>query len=56
MKTCTYGANIALKPSHAIEEIVCNDLVCATLDILSSVSTAAGMRLENLDATKNKLL
>lgn len=53
VKTGTSGADIIIGVSHATEDLACKDYVCATLDILGSVSSSVGMVLGNLPATKS---
>lgn len=38
--------------SHALEDAACGDVVCATFDLIGSVSSAVGLVLGNLPATK----
>ena len=39
--------------SHAFEDFACNDKVCGTLDVIGSVSSAVGIVLGNIPATKH---
>lgn len=38
---------------HALENITCVDRVCATIDLLGSVSSALCIVIENISATKH---
>ncbi len=46
------GADIVIGTSHALEDAACGDVVCATLDVIGSISSAVGMVLGNLSPTK----
>lgn len=52
VKTGVSGADIIIGTSHAIEDVTCQDYVCATLDIIGSVSTTVGLVIGNIPATK----
>jgi hypothetical protein len=42
--------------SYALEDFGCNDLVCGSLDILGSVSSAVSLVIGNIPSTKNLTL
>lgn len=52
VKTGLSGADVVIGTSHALEDAACQDYVCATIDVIGSVSSAAGMVLGNIPATK----
>jgi len=47
------GADVVIGTSHALEDAACGDYVCTTIDIIGSVSSAAGLVLGNIPATKH---
>ena len=53
VKTGLSGADAVIGTSHAIEDISCNDYVCGSLDIIGSVSSAVGLVIGNIPATKH---
>lgn len=53
VKTGLAGADIAIGASHAIEDFGCNDVICGSLDVIGSVSSAVGIVLGNIPATKH---
>ena len=53
VKTGISGADVVIGTSHALEDFSCNDVVCGTIDILRSVSSAVGLVLANVQATKH---
>lgn len=53
VKTGISGADIVIGTSHALEDFGCNDVVCGTIDVVGSVSSAVGLVLGNLSATKH---
>lgn len=53
VKTGLSGADVVIGTSHALEDAACQDYVCATIDVIGSVSSAAGMVLGNIPATKH---
>jgi hypothetical protein len=53
VKSGLSGADLIVGTSNALEDLSCNDLVCASLDILGTVSTAVGLVLGNLPPTKH---
>ena len=53
VKTGLSGADVIIGTSHTIEDVSCNDYVCASLDIIGSVSSAVGIVLGNIPATKH---
>jgi hypothetical protein len=52
VKTGLSGADVIIGTSHALKDLGCNDYVCASLDVIGSVSSAAGAVLGNILATK----
>jgi hypothetical protein len=52
VKTGISGADIVIGTSHALEDFTCNDYVCGSLDVIGSVSSAVGLVLGNIPATK----
>jgi hypothetical protein len=44
---------VVIGTSHALEDFTCNDVVCGTLDVVGSVSSAVGLILSNIPATKH---
>ena len=52
VKTGVTGADVVIGTSHAIEDVTCQDYVCATLDIIGCVSSTVGLVVGNLLATK----
>lgn len=52
VKTGVTGADVVIGTSHAIEDVTCQDYVCATLDIIGCVSSTVGLVVGNLPATK----
>lgn len=53
VKTGISGADVVIGTSHALEDFGCNDYVCGSLDVIGSVSTAVGLVLGNIPATKS---
>lgn len=53
VKTGISGADIVIGTSHALEDFSCNDYVCGSLDVMGSVSSAVGLVLGNIPATKS---
>jgi hypothetical protein len=53
VKTGVSGADVVIGTSHALEDYACKDYVCTTIDIIGSASTAVGMVLGNIPATKH---
>ena len=53
VKTGASGADVVIGTSHAIEDFGCNDPICGTLDIIGSVSSAVGLVIGNIPATKH---
>ena len=47
------GADVVIGTSHALEDFGCNDVVCGTIDVVGSVSSAVGLVLGNIPATKH---
>lgn len=53
VKTGLSGADVVIGTSHTLEDASCGDYVCATIDIIGSISTAVGMILGNIPTTKH---
>jgi len=53
VKTGISGADIVIGTSHALEDFGCNDVVCGTIDVAGSVSSAVGLVLGNIPTTKH---
>ena len=53
VKTGISGADIVIGTSHALEDFGCNDVVCGTIDVAGSVSSAVGLVLGNIPATEH---
>ena len=53
VKTGLSGADVVIGTSHALEDFGCNDIVCGTIDVVGSVSSAVGLVLGNIPATKH---
>lgn len=53
VKTGISGADVVIGTSHALEDFSCNDVVCGTIDVVGSVSSAVGLVLGNIPATKH---
>ena len=53
VKAGVSGADVIIGTSHALEDSACNDYVCATLDVIGSVSSAVGIVLGNIPSTKH---
>ena len=53
VKTGISGAYIVIGTSHALEDFGCNDVVCPAIDVVGSVSSAVGLVLGNIPATKH---
>ena len=56
VKTGISGADVVIGTSHAIEDFGCNDVVCGSLDVIGSVSSAVGLVLGNIPSTKHLTL
>ena len=56
VKTGVSGADVVIGTSHALEDLACNDYVCGSLDVIGSVSSAVGLVLGNIPATKHLTL
>ena len=52
-KTGISGADVVIGTSHAIEDFGCQDVVCGSLDVIGSVSSAVGLVLGNITSTKH---
>jgi hypothetical protein len=52
VKTGLSGADIVIGASHTLEDASCGDFVCATFDVIGSVSSAAGLVLGRFPPTK----
>lgn len=53
VKTGIAGAYIVIGTSHVLEDFGCNNVVCGTIDVVESVSSAVGVVLGNIPATKH---
>jgi hypothetical protein len=53
LKTGISGADVVIGTSHALEDAACGDYICTTIDVIGSVSSAAGMVLGNIPTTKH---
>jgi hypothetical protein len=53
VKTGLSGADIVIGTSHALEDAACGDYICSAIDVIGSVSSAAGMVIGNIPATKH---
>ena len=49
------GADVLIGTSHALKDFGCNEneMVCGTIDVVRSVSSAVGLVLDNIPATKH---
>jgi hypothetical protein len=52
-KSSLSGTDAIVGVSHAMEDYVCKDYICFTLDVIGSTSSAAGIVLGNIPATKS---
>jgi hypothetical protein len=52
VKTGLSGADVVIGTSHALEDFGCNDIVCGTIDVVGSLSSAVGLVLGNIPSTK----
>jgi hypothetical protein len=53
VKTGLSGADVVIGTSHALEDFGCNDVVCGSLSVIGSVSSAVGLVIGNIPATKH---
>jgi len=53
VKTGLSGADVVIGTSHALEDFACKDVVCGSLDVIGSVSSAVGLVVGNIPATKH---
>lgn len=53
IKTGLSGADVIIGTSHALEDFGSNDVVCGSLDVIGSVSSAVGLVIGNIPATKH---
>ena len=53
VKTGLSGADVVIGTSHALEDFGCKDYVCGSLDVIASISSAVGLVLGNIPATKS---
>jgi hypothetical protein len=53
VKSSMAGTDAIVGVSHAMEDFVCKDYICFTLDVIGSTSSAAGLVLGNIPATKS---
>ena len=56
VKTGLSGADAIIGTSHALEDLSCQDYVCASLDIVGSLSSTIGLVLGNIPSTKHLTL
>ena len=56
VKTGLSGADAVIGVSHALEDFQCNDVVCGSLDVIGSVSSAVGLVIGNIPRTKHLTL
>lgn len=56
VKTGISGADVVIGTSHATEDFGCNDVICRSLDVIGSVSSAVGLVLGNIPATQHLTL
>ena len=56
VKTGLSGADVVIGTSHVLEDFACNDIVCGTIDVVGSISSAVGLVLGNVPATKHLTL
>ena len=56
VKTGISGADVVIGTSHALEDFGCNDPICGTIDVIGSASSAVGLVLGNIKATKHLTL
>ena len=56
IKTGLSGTDVIIGTSHAFEDAACGDYVCTTIDVIGSVSSAAGLVLGNIPTTKHLTL
>ena len=47
------GADVVIGTSHALEDFHCGDVVCGSIDVLGSVSSAVDLVIGNIPATKS---
>ena len=48
IKTNISSADFVIGTSHALEDFACNNIVCASIDVMGIVSTAVGLVLRNI--------
>jgi hypothetical protein len=53
VKTGLSGADIVIGTNHALEDLACNDPICATLDVVGTISSAVGLVIGNIPSTKH---
>jgi hypothetical protein len=53
VKTGISGADVVIGTSHALEDFACNDVVCASIDVIGTISSAVGLVLGNISTTKH---
>lgn len=46
------GADAIIGTSHALEDLACKDYVCASIDVLGSLSSTVGLVLGNIPSTR----
>ena len=53
VKTGLSGADVVIGTSHTLEDLTCRDYLCATFDVVGSISSAVGLVVGNIPATKH---
>jgi len=53
VKTGLSAADLVVGTSHTLEDLACKDYVCASFDVVGSISSAVGLVLGNIPATKH---
>lgn len=53
IKTGISGADVVIGTSHALEDFACNDVVCASIDVIGTISSTVGLVLGNIPTTKH---
>lgn len=56
VKSDLSSSDIVVGTSNALEGFGCNDYVCASLDVIGSVSSGVGLVLGNIPSTKHLTL
>ena len=53
VKTGISGADVIIGTSHTLEDLGCHDYICASLDIIGSISSAVSLIIGNIPSTKH---